>query len=209
MIRLLAISDGRAATSGPEPVLEWLRDVGRAGVDAVQLREKALSDRELFALAHRARTLLPPATRLVINGRADIALAAGAEGVHLPSRGVPASALRDRFGPRLLVGVSTHSVGEVEAVRDAGADYVVFGPVYPTPSKPGLETIPGLEGLEQAARIGIPVLALGGVDLDRLTEVADTGAAGCAGIRCFRDREGLSELVSRARELFDSKEPSP
>lgn len=202
MTRLLAISDGRAAMAGVEPLLRWLRDLGNAGVDAVQLREKELSDRKLFALARQARAVLPRSTHLLINARADVALAAGAQGVHLPSRGVPAAALRARFGDRLLLGVSTHHLDEVRAARDAGADYVVFGPVYPTPSKPDLLDLPGLEGLRRASEVGVPVLALGGVDVHRLQEVAEAGAAGIAGIRCFQDRRNLDELVTRARDLF-------
>lgn len=204
MIRLLAISSGRAASEGTEPLLAWLRDLHQAGVDAVQLREKDLTERQLFALARQARGLLPRGTRLLINGRADVALAAGARGVHLPSRGVPPRALRDRFGDRLLLGISTHAVDEVEAARDAGADYAVFGPVYPTPSKPDLDEIPGPEGLARAVRTGLPVLALGGVRLERLDEIAETGAAGIAGIRCFHDTNRLPELVAKARELFHS-----
>lgn len=202
MIRLLAISSGRAASEGTEPLLAWLRDLHQAGVDAVQLREKDLTDRQLFALARQARGLLAHSTHLLINGRADVALAAGARGVHVPSQGVPLKALRDRFGDRLLLGISTHTVDEVEAARDAGADYAVFGPVYPTPSKPDLDEIPGPEGLARAARTGLPVLALGGVCLERLDEIAETGAAGIAGIRCFHDATRLPELVAKARELF-------
>lgn len=205
MIRLLAISDGRAAAAGTEPLLRWLRALGEAGVDAVQLREKDSTDRQLFGWARQARALLPRPTRLLINGRADVALAAGAAGVHLPFRGVPAQALRERFGDRLVLGVSTHHLDEVEAARDAGADYVVFGPVYPTPSKPDLDRLPGLEGLARVCRVGIPVLALGGVSRERLEDIAQAGAAGVAGIRCFQDLEELGDFVNHARNVFDRK----
>ena len=110
--------------------------------------------------------------------------------------------LRRRFGRRFLIGCSTHSVEEVEAAGAAGADYVVFGPIFPTPSKPGATDLPGLPGLEHAARAGIPVLALGGVDLRRLADVAGAGARGAAGIRMFEDVPALPALVERAREVF-------
>src|SRR6185295_9954010 len=132
---LLAISDRRAVAGGAlEP---WFLQLGAAGVGAVQIREKDLSDRALLDLARSARSLLPPETALLINGRADIARGVGADrvGVHLPGSGLPVAALRARFGRDLLIGRSTHTLEEIEAARDEGAHYATFGPVYPTPSK--------------------------------------------------------------------------
>lgn len=200
--RLLAVSAGRADEIGAERWLGAVRPLGEAGVGGFEVREKALSDRRLYELTRRARALLPAATRVLVNGRADVALAAGADGVHLPAAGVPAAALRRRFDRRLLIGCSTHSLEEVEAAYAAGADYVVFGPVFPTPSKPSATDLPGLSGLARAARVGIPVLALGGVDLPRLADVAGAGARGAAGIRMFADVSELPALVERAREVF-------
>lgn len=201
--RLLAISDGTVSTGGDDPrFTRWLEAVAAAGVDGVQLREKHLDDRSLYEIAGFARRRLPSQVRLLINGRADVALAAGADGVHLPAAGLPVAALRERFGPELVIGRSTHAPEEVASARDAGADYVTFGPVYPTPSKAAYGPPPGLEGLRQAVATGLPVLALGGVDAGRLEEVAAAGAAGAAGIRVFQDASGLPELVRRAEELF-------
>jgi thiamine-phosphate pyrophosphorylase len=203
--RLLAISDGEARDprDGEDPVFDaWLERVATAGVDAVQLREKHLDDRSLFELARRARERLPNEVSLLVNGRADVALAAEADGVHLPSSGLPVAALRRRFGARLLIGRSTHSPAEVAAAREDGADYVTFGPVYATPSKAACGSPPGLEGLRRAAAVGLPVLALGGVDAEHLAEVATAGAAGAAGIRAFHDPHTLGDLVRRAREVF-------
>jgi len=203
--RLLAISDGRVLDprDGADPGFgAWLDRVAAAGVDAVQLREKHLDDRSLFELARQTRERLPPEVRLLINGRADVARAVAADGVHLPSSGLPVAALRRRFGVRLLIGRSTHAPEEVAAARDDGADYVTFGPVYATPSKTAFGPPPGLEGLRRAVATGLPVIALGGVDAGRLEEVAAAGAAGAAGIRAFREPRSLAELVRRARELF-------
>lgn len=203
--RLLAISDGRVRDprDGDDPGFPaWLEGVASAGVDAVQLREKHLDDRSLFELARQARKLLPREVLLLINGRADVALAAGADGVHLPSSGLPVAALRQRFGTRLLLGRSTHAPDEVTAAREEGADYVTFGPVYATPSKAAYGPPPGLDGLRRAVTASLPVLALGGVDPERLEEVAAAGAHGVAGIRAFRETEVLAEMVRRARGLF-------
>lgn len=201
---LLAISDRRALGEG---FLDWLAALGRAGVGAVQIREKDLDDRALFDLVRRARSLLPPATRLLVNGRLDVAVAAGADGAHLPADGVPLAALRRRFGPGVLLGRSTHRPEEVEAARRDGADYVTFGPVYPTPGKASYGTPPGLAGLAAATArnggAGIPVYALGGVTLPRLAEVAAAGAAGAAGIRLFQDPDELPRLVAAATAAFE------
>lgn len=200
--RLLAISDRRSLP--PEDDLAaWLRRLTAAGVEAVQLREKDLPDRDLFRLARQCRALLPPPFRLLINGRGDVALAAGADGVHLPAAGLPAAALRRLWEVRALeqrplLGRSTHSVEEVEAARDEGVDFVTFGPVYPTPSKARYGPPPGLDGLRRACAVGIPVLALGGVTAERMSELAAAGAWGAAGIRVFLSAEGCDAMVQAA-----------
>lgn len=197
--RLLAIS--QRATLGREPV-DWLRELAAAGIDGVQIREKDLDDRALLDLVRLARAELPASTTLLVNGRLDVALAAGAAGVHLPVDGVPLSALRERFGGRVLLGRSTHTLEEVERARRDGADYVTFGPVYATPSKAGCGPPAGLERLAAAARLRIPVYALGGVTLSRFGEVAAAGAAGVAAIRMFQDPVELRAAARAAREYF-------
>ncbi len=210
--RLLAISDRRALKDGQgtavgdECLDAWLAALGRAGVEAVQIREKDLDDRALFALVRRARALLPPAVALLVNGRLDIALAAGADGAHLPADGLPLAALRRRFGTGVLLGRSTHRPEEIEAAAREGADFVTFGPVFPSPSKERYGEPPGLSGLAAAAASGLggglPVYALGGVTLERLAEVAAAGAAGAAGIRSFLAPDALAPLVREAEAVF-------
>ena len=211
---LLAISDRRGLPHGGfEP---WLRALGAAGVGAVQIREKDLPDRELLTFATAARGLLPPEAALLINGRADVARAIesadparGRVGVHLPAAGVPTAALRARFGPGLLLGRSAHTIEEVEAARDDGADYATFGPVYPTPSKAKYGPPVGLAAFERAAALGLPLYALGGVTLARMPELRNAGAAGVAGIRIFLDAPALPGLVAAARRLFTPTSPPP
>ena len=197
--RLLAISD-RATL--PVPMDDWLRALAAAGVGAVQLREKDLDDRALYELARHARAALPLPIRVLVNGRVDLALAAGADGVHLPADGIPVAALRARFGQSVLIGRSTHRLPEVESARDAGADYVTFGPVYETPGK-GAPV--GVAELARAAAAGIPVYALGGVTLERFGELAGAGAAGIAAIRLFQQISQLTAVARAAGEHFCRK----
>ena len=206
--RLLAISGGLSLAD--DLFERWLRRLAEAGVDAVQLRDREIDDLRLFHLARRARALLPARCRLLVSRRVDVAIAAGADGVHLPAAGLPIAPLRRRFGRRLLIGRSTHHPEEVaEASRD-GADYATFGPVFPTPGKEIYGPPPGLAGLRRAAAAapGFPVLALGGFTDDRLADlgaVAAAGATGIAGIRTFADvgpSPPLIELVKRAARCF-------
>jgi thiamine-phosphate pyrophosphorylase len=178
---------------------DWLHAVAAAGVGIVQLREKDLGDRELYELACLARAALPPPIRLVVNGRVDVALAADADGVHLPADGLPVAAVRARFGPGVLIGRSTHRIEEVEQAREEGADYVTFGPVYASPGK-GPPT--GLGELRRATAAGVPVYALGGVTLERFRELAGAGAAGIAAIRLFQTTTTLSQAARAAGEYF-------
>ena len=120
----------------------------------------------------RAARRAAPATALLINGRADVALAAGCAGVHLTSHGLPAAALRRRFGRALLIGCSTHRPEEVEAARQNGADYAIFGPVFATPSKAAFGPPPGLDGLARAVGHGLPVIAIGGIDPGRVPPIS-------------------------------------
>lgn len=193
--RLLAISDRRLQ---PAALPDWCRELALAGIDAVQLREKDLEDRDLLDLATAVRPALGPRT-LLINGRADVALAAGAEGVHLPADGLPIPPLRARFGQLLVFGRSTHRVEEVEAACRSGADYVTFGPVYASPGKG--EPV-GLPALRRAVAVGIPVYALGGVKIESFEELAATGVRGVAGIRLFQEPRALPAIVARARQSF-------
>lgn len=197
--RLLAISD---RASLPGELSAWFRELGRAGVNALQIREKDLDDRSVYGLVRLARSVLPHGVRLLVNGRVDLALAAGGDGAHLPADGVPLAPLRRRFGSGVLLGRSTHSVEEVEQALEEGADYVTFGPVYPTPSKERYGPPVGIEALARAAAVGVPVYALGGVTLVRFAEVAAAGAAGVAGIRLFQDPSELSAVVCSARTCF-------
>jgi thiamine-phosphate pyrophosphorylase len=159
-----------------------------AGVEWIQIREKDLSARDLFDLTRHALSLPNPrGSKILVNTRVDVALAAGAAGAHLPA-GSPAPRIwRSLAPPGFLLGVSCHSLDEVCTAQDQGADYVIFGPVFPPRSKAtGLEPR-GIEGLAQAVRaLNIPVLALGGITATNAEDCAQAGAAGIAAISLYQ-----------------------
>ena len=154
----------------------------QGGVKAIQLREKDLSAAELLPLAREVRDL----TRkydvgLLINDRIDIALAVQADGVHLGEHSLPTDVVRQLVGPKLLIGVSTHSNADISRAAKQDADFVTFGPVYATPSKAAFGSPQGLKALTEAGRgSSLPVFALGGITPPRAAEVRQAGASGIA-----------------------------
>lgn len=173
-----------------------------AGVDWIQIREKDLSTRALEDLVRRAVSR-GGSSRILVNDRLDVALACGAAGVHLPADGLPVDAVRRSFPTGLMVGVSTHTEREAETAAKMGADFIVFGPVFATASKPGVRPV-GLRALaEVVAENPLPVFALGGITAHNVEEVAGTGVAGVAGISAFQNEQSLMALqqaISRLRQ---------
>ncbi|MBI4826366.1 MAG: thiamine phosphate synthase [Nitrospirae bacterium] len=172
------------------------------GVKAVQLREKDLETRELLKLAYKMRELTAKYdAKLFINDRLDIALAVGADGVHLTQKSIPADAVRKAVKNKLLIGVSTHSMKEAKEAEKGGADFITFGPVYKTPSKLKYGKPLGIDVLKNVSRkINIPVFALGGVKAENIDEVKKSGAFGAAMISeilCAVDiKEKTRELIN-------------
>jgi thiamine-phosphate pyrophosphorylase len=179
-----------------------IRNAIGLGVDFIQVREKDLSDRALFELTRRAVALARGSQcRILVNGRADIALAAEAHGVHLPSSGLQIADIHP-WAPRgFLIGVSVHTLPEIRRACAQGADYLLLGHIFPTASKAGLGMPLGLRRLKNACAVSsVPVFGLGGIKVETIGPVLNAGAAGIAGIGLFQDPGSVPDnLLTRSR----------
>lgn len=196
---LYAISNRRTFGSGD--VASWAAGCLEAGVDWVQIREKDLDGGELLQIARGVRTATPSG-RVLINERSDIAIATGLDGVHLPSDAPAPSTVKRLLPPNSLTGVSCHSREEVARAVEEEADFVVFGPVFDTPSKRGYGPPRGLPELAAVCRrTTIPVLALGGVTRANAVECVRAGAAGIAGISLFAEASERAPTIEELKAL--------
>jgi thiamine-phosphate pyrophosphorylase len=188
-------------------LLDRIRAAARAGVDLVQIREPRLLDRELLDVTRRAREAAEgTTTRIVVNDRLDVALAANAHGVHLRANSFDAARVRARSGSTLLIGRSVHSLDEaIAAERNGGCDYLFFGTVFPSSSKPAGHRVVGVDALrEVCAHASLPVVAIGGLTTATVSDVRHAGAAGVAAIGLFEDLESIPRTVELVRRGFDT-----
>jgi thiamine-phosphate diphosphorylase len=169
---------------GGRDLVALAREAAEAGVDRVQVREKDLGGRGLRALVSEiVAATAGTAARILVNGRPDVAAAAGAHGVQLPEDGLPVSATKRAF-PGLEVGASRHTLEGARQAEEEGADFVLLGPIFATPGKE--ERALGVGPLSEAARsLTIPVHAVGGIDAGNARLVVEAGARGLAAIRAF------------------------
>jgi thiamine-phosphate pyrophosphorylase len=200
---LCLVTDRRRHARPLDGLLRQAAQAIEAGVDLIQIRERDLEAAELMALATAMlRVSRRTATRVVINDRLDVAIAAGADGVHLRGDSFPVAAARRLAPAHFLIGRSVHTTAD--AIAADGADYLIAGTVFPSASKAGATSWLGPDGLRAIVRAApMPVLAIGGVTLERLPDVAATGAAGIAAIALFADTR-LSDVVAAVRRQFDS-----
>jgi len=187
------------------PPIEQAAEAADAGVDFVQVRERDLPASELVSLvAGVVGVTRGSRTRVLVNERLDVAMACGADGVHLRGDSIPPSRARSIAPPGFLIGRSVHKKAEALAVA-ADVDYLIAGTVFPTASKPGATDLLGVDGLAAiASAVSAPVLAIGGMTLERVDAVAAAGAAGVAAIGLFADRDRpIKQVVRALRERFN------
>lgn len=185
-----------------ERILTLVEAAITARVSLIQLREKHLSAHALYELTLRSAKLTQPSsTRLLVNDRADIARAAGADGVHLTSQSLDVRVARATFGEEFVIGVSTHTLEEARAARDGEADFAVYGPVFETPAKTALGMPLGVDNLREVAVALSPfcVVAIGGITKENVALTLRAGACGVAAIRAFNDPGLLDETVRAIR----------
>ena len=214
---LFCLVTDRTRLSPPDEV-QLVRLAARAaaaGINLIQIRERQLDDRRLLALTRAVvEAVAGTGARVVVNDRTDIALAAGADGVHLRADSPPADQVRSIVPAGFLIGRSVHGESEAIAVASTGVDYLILGTIFPSASKPAATKWLGPDVLERVAhRVAIPLLAIGGVTADRVTSIAAAGAAGFAAIGLFADLQSntttddaldssLHRLVADLRAAF-------
>jgi thiamine-phosphate pyrophosphorylase len=202
--RLYLVCDARPGGRDPE---ELLRPVLRAGVDVVQLREKSGDEREIVRAGRVFRRLCDAYDALfVVNDRPELALACAADGVHVGQDDARPAEVRRMVGADLLIGLSTHSRAQVDAVADV--DYFCVGPVYATPTKPDYEPV-GLDLVRYAAaHARLPFFAIGGIDPGNVGDVARAGAQRVVVVRAIRDAEDPGAAARALRERIEAAQPA-
>jgi thiamine-phosphate pyrophosphorylase len=199
--RLLVVTD-RHQTNG-RPLVPLLQRVLTAAAPIVQLRERDLSTSELVRLGREVQAeTISHRSQLLINDRIDVALALEGVGVHLRSNSLPVSVARQLLGAQRLLGASVHSVEEVLAAESQGADYIILGPIYATPSKQIFGPPLGIHALEKVCQlVRIPIIGIGGVTAARAHEMRRAGAFGVAVITAIL---GATDVESATRELLEA-----
>ena len=199
---------GVGGSSERRTLLGRLAAAAAAGATMVQIRERQLDDRQLRQFTQDVASAVRPAGALVlVNERTDVALAAGADGVHLKSNAPSATDVREVVPSGFVIGQSVHSAIEAATAESAGGcDYLLFGTVFPSSSKPPDHPVAGVAALaEVCRRVRIPVVAIGGISIDTARQVARAGAAGIAAISVFADAADVEQTV---RALADALTPS-
>lgn len=205
-----------AAERTTDALLTQATAAATAGVHLIQVREPDLPSGVLVGLVRAIRARVARhGTLVVVNDRLDVALAAGADGLHLKASSVPVIEAARLAPPQWLIGRSVHAVPEIAHRDTAGAHYLIVGTVFPTASKPAGWTAVGLSGLEAAVRAAspVPVLGIGGIGPAEVADIIRTGAAGVAAVEAFlptdpaRIADTVHEGVLRMRMAFDSTSP--
>lgn len=203
--RLMVVSSGAGHLSDPGLALRQAEKLSCSDPVIFQLREKGLEAGPMYSLCKRLAPIIEGSgSLLMVNERFDIALAAGADGVHLPESSCPADIVR-KAASGLVVGQSVHSLESAVRAARAGIDYLLFGPVYQTPSKEAFGPPQGLDSLQEVCRsVSIPVFAVGGITPEKATACIENGAFGIAALGPFINPESLPETVNRYQSFISS-----
>jgi thiamine-phosphate pyrophosphorylase len=198
-----SISD--ASSPDGQALPDLLREAVAGGVEIVQLREKHLPDDELAAVANATRALCERlGALLIVNDCPLVAREVGADGVHVGQDDMPVEEVRELVGPDMLIGLSTHSPGEVDTAREGLVDYIGVGPVHATPTKPGRPAV-GLELVRYAAdHACVPFFAIGGIDAANAPEAIEAGAQRLCVLRAIAAAETPEHAARELRELLDA-----
>jgi len=197
---------------GADPDGSHLPDLLRAsiagGVEIVQLREKRLPDDGLASIAHATRALCERlGALLIVNDRPGVAVEVGADGVHVGQQDMPVEEVRELVGPELLIGLSTHSPAQVDAVDAELVDYIGVGPIHQTPTKPGRPAV-GVDLIRYAAaRAPVPFFAIGGLDASNLNAALDAGASRACVLRALVDASDPEGAARALRQQLDARAP--
>lgn len=201
--RLYALTDA----SAPGSHVEQVREYADAGVRIIQVRDKLASSRALYETVVAALVITRPrGVRLIVNDRVDVALAAGADGVHVGQDDLPAESAREILGPMAIIGISTHSLAQAAAAASLPVDYVAIGPVFATSTKANPDPVVGLEGLRAVrAAVTASLVAIGGITLEKAPAVFAAGADSVAVVSDLRAGASVSERVRAYLGLSDSR----
>ena len=201
--RLYALTDA----SAPGSHVEQVREYADAGVRIIQVRDKLASSRALYETVVAALVITRPrGVRLIVNDRVDVALAAGADGVHVGQDDLPAESAREILGPMAIIGISTHSLAQAAAAASLPVDYVAIGPVCATSTKANPDPVVGLEGLRAVrAAVTASLVAIGGITLEKAPAVFAAGADSVAVVSDLRAGASVSERVRAYLGLSDSR----
>jgi thiamine-phosphate pyrophosphorylase len=184
-------------------LLELIEVAINCGVSMIQLREKKITAGLLFNLTSEIINIRNHSnTKILLNDRADVALSAKADGVHLTTNSISAKIIHKNFPEDFLIGVSTHSIKEVTIAKNDGASFCVFSPIFYTPEKGEAKGLVELNKAVKAAS-GFPVLALGGINEENFADALKTGASGIAAIRFLNDKEKLPEIIDKINGVFN------
>lgn len=204
---LMVITD-RSLFETTSDLLQRIRAALQGGANIVQLREKDLPTRDLLSLAHGLRIITKNCAIFLINGRPDVALACGADGVHLSETGISVQEARQIVGPAHLIGRSVHSIEEALESQDQGAHFLQVGTIFSTQSKPGKKP-EGLEVLRRiVTRVSLPTIGVGGIDDTNVKSVLQTGAWGVAVIRGVLTMADPAKAAINLLEAMNSKSES-